>query len=155
MTFKETPPPGGHPLTHEPVPTVGRKDDAGKLDWTLLPPQATVAVTAIDLWGSRDLVQAIAAAAAQRPLEAFTATLAAGVGPDVLEGVVKVLAYGAEKYGRDNWRLVPDGPRRYCAAACRHLRAANVAWTDPESGLPHLDHARASLMMAYERMLDE
>ncbi len=71
-----------------------------------------------------------------------------------LEEVVKVLTYGARKYGDDNWREVEDGPRRYYDAAMRHLMAYRQGhWTDDESGLPHLAHAVASLLfiMALER----
>lgn len=71
-----------------------------------------------------------------------------------LEEVVKVLTYGARKYGDDNWREVEDGPRRYYDAAMRHLMAYRQGhWTDDESGLPHLAHAMASLLfiMALER----
>ena len=89
----------------------GRKDDAGKPRWSLIPDRA-------------------------------------------MEDVVKVLTYGARKYGDDNWREVEDGPRRYYDAAMRHLMAYRQGhWTDDESGLPHLAHAMASLLfiMALER----
>lgn len=89
----------------------GRKDDAGKPRWSLIPDRG-------------------------------------------LEEVVKVLTYGARKYGDDNWREVEDGPRRYYDAAMRHLMAYRQGhWTDDESGLPHLAHAVASLLfiMALER----
>lgn len=91
--------------------SLGRKDDAGKPRWSLVPEQ-------------------------------------------VLEEVVKVLTYGARKYGDDNWREVGDGPRRYYDAAMRHIMAYRQGhWTDDESGLPHLAHAVASLLfiMALER----
>lgn len=89
----------------------GRKDDAGKPRWSLIPTQA-------------------------------------------LEDVVKVLTYGARKYGDDNWREVEDGPRRYYDAAMRHVVAHRQGIRlDDESGLPHLAHAVASLLfiMALER----
>jgi hypothetical protein len=90
----------------QPAQVEGQKHDEGKLDWTLLPPEA-------------------------------------------LEEVVKVLQHGALKYGRDNWRRVPDGRRRYIAAAHRHLHAVSLGeLTDPESGLPHLAHAVCSLLFA-------
>lgn len=61
---------------------------------------------------------------------------------DALQGVVKVLKFGAEKYGPDNWRHVNGALMRYWDACIRHM----VAWKqgekfDPESGLPHLAHA--------------
>lgn len=63
-----------------------------------------------------------------------------------VEDIVKVLAYGAEKYGPNNWQNV-EPAERYYAAAIRHL----VAWrkgelVDPESGLAHLAHAACSLL---------
>jgi len=62
-----------------------------------------------------------------------------------------VLAHGAKKYGPDNWPLVPDGRRRYIAAALRHVIAyARGEWADHESGLPHLAHAITSLMFVFE-----
>ncbi len=59
-----------------------------------------------------------------------------------LEDIAKVLEFGANKYGENNWQLVPQGRKRYAGAALRHL----FAWmrgevNDPESGLPHLAHA--------------
>lgn len=66
-----------------------------------------------------------------------------------LVAVVRVLEYGAQKYGRDNWQRVEDGERRYCAAALRHLLAhAYGERLDPESGLPHLAHAACSVLFA-------
>lgn len=68
-----------------------------------------------------------------------------------MEEVVKVLTYGAVKYGEDpdipNWKKMVDGERRYFAAMMRHI----VAWkkgeiVDPESGLDHLSHAAANLI---------
>lgn len=89
---------------HAPAP--GRKDDAGKPDYTLLP------------W-------------------------------DALELVVRVLAHGADKYGRENYLGVADGYERYRAAAFRHLVAVvRGEWADPESDLPHLAHMVASGLIA-------
>lgn len=82
----------------------GRKDDAGKLRWELMP------------WHQ-------------------------------LEDVVKVLQFGASKYGDYNWMKVEHAKARYFAAAIRHL----MAWwhnetKDEESGLPHLAHAACCLL---------
>ena len=77
----------------------GRKDDQGKIDYSLLP------------W-------------------------------DIVDEVVRVLQFGAQKYDRDNWRKVPDGLRRYSNAAMRHLVALQRGEiNDPESGLSHAAHA--------------
>ena len=70
------------------------------------------------------------------------------------EEVVKVLTYGARRYGDHNWRQVDNAPNRYLAAALRHISAHRQgAPLDYESGLPHLAHAVASLLfiMALER----
>lgn len=61
--------------------------------------------------------------------------------------VVRVLTYGADKYGPDSWQTVDNARPRYFAATMRHL----TAWwggerIDPESGLPHLAHAVCSLL---------
>lgn len=60
-----------------------------------------------------------------------------------LASLVKVLMYGADKYGADNWHKCED-PNRYYDAAIRHLECWRAGETqDPESGLPHLAHATA------------
>lgn len=74
--------------------------------------------------------------------------------PKALEDVVKVLTFGAQKYGRDNWRLVEEAERRYFDAAQRHLWAWKRGQTfDTESGEPHLAHALCCIMFMLE--LDE
>jgi hypothetical protein len=77
--------------------------------------------------------------------------------PDALEEFVNVLTFGAKKYAPDNWRLVPEGRRRYFAAAQRHLwQFKRGETTDPESGLHHLAHAVTCLMFILEKeMLNE
>lgn len=63
-----------------------------------------------------------------------------------LKGTSRVLAYGANKYARHNWRKGFDWSR-LIAAAMRHLHAFNDGENvDPESELPHLDHAACMLM---------
>ena len=64
-------------------------------------------------------------------------------------GVAKVMGFGQDKYDEYNYRKGDglDYMRLYDAAQ-RHM----LAWSlgediDPESGLPHLDHAAASIMM--------
>ena len=66
---------------------------------------------------------------------------------DFLEGTAQVMRFGAEKYNRYNW-CGGISHTRLADAAMRHL----IAWAsgedlDPESGLPHIDHASASLNM--------
>jgi hypothetical protein len=38
-----------------------------------------------------------------------------------LESIIRVLMYGAKKYGDDNWKAVEDAERRYRDALDRHL----------------------------------
>lgn len=61
--------------------------------------------------------------------------------------VVRVLTFGADKYGAENWRHVEGYKARYHAAALRHLyRWARGERYDPESNLPHLAHAACCLL---------
>lgn len=60
---------------------------------------------------------------------------------DALEAIVRVLQFGAEKYGERNWEKGMAWSRVY-SALCRHM----WAWwrgeeSDRETGLPHLAHA--------------
>ncbi len=64
-----------------------------------------------------------------------------------MRAVVKVLQFGAARYGIHNWTLVEGRRDRYFSAAMRHL----VAWqtgedVDPDSNLEHLAHAAASIL---------
>lgn len=69
--------------------------------------------------------------------------------PGFIFEVAKALTYGAAKYGRDNWKQCQE-PERYFAACQRHLWAfAGGETHDPESGLHHLAHAAASLMIYF------
>lgn len=61
----------------------------------------------------------------------------------------RVMAHGADKYGVDNWQKCDD-PRRYDAAAMRHLLAfLDGEELDPDSGLSHLAHCACSLAMRF------
>lgn len=61
--------------------------------------------------------------------------------------VARVMTFGAQKYGADNWMLVPDAKRRYIDAALRHIFAYLVGeLTDEESELPTLAHAVCDLL---------
>lgn len=60
--------------------------------------------------------------------------------PLALEGIAKVLGFGAVKYAAHNWRG-GISYSRLIGAALRHLFAIiRGEDTDPESGLPHIDH---------------
>ncbi len=64
-----------------------------------------------------------------------------------VEQVVKVLAFGANKYAPNAWKQVPDARRRYMAATYRHLTAVSQGeWLDSESHIPHLAHAACNIL---------
>lgn len=66
---------------------------------------------------------------------------------DFIEGTANVMAFGAKKYDRYNW-CGGIAHTRLVDAAMRHLVAyASGEDLDPESGLPHIDHAAASINM--------
>jgi Domain of unknown function (DUF5664) len=59
---------------------------------------------------------------------------------EALEGLAKVLTFGAQKYAANNWRNGIEYSR-LTAALLRHLMAIQRGEdVDPESGLPHVDH---------------
>lgn len=65
---------------------------------------------------------------------------------ETLEEEVKVLTFGAAKYGPNNWKGVEDGINRYFAALLRHVTAWRTGERlDPESGQHHLSHAMCNL----------
>ena len=67
---------------------------------------------------------------------------------DWLLGVARVLDFGKKKYAAHNWRQ-GIAISRLLDAALRHILAFNGGEDiDPESGLPHLDHASCCLMFA-------
>lgn len=66
--------------------------------------------------------------------------------PEFLEGVAKVLGFGANKYAAHNWRN-GIAVSRLIGAAYRHLGAINKGEdVDPESGLPHSYHLGCCVM---------
>ena len=68
-----------------------------------------------------------------------------------VEKIVDVLTFGARKYSPENWRKVPDAPRRYFSALHRHLASWHAGdKTDDESGLSHLAHAGCCLLFLME-----
>ena len=67
-----------------------------------------------------------------------------------LTETAKVLNYGAEKYGDDNWREGISA-RRLISAALRHILAYNDGEdNDLETGLSHLAHAMCMIMFELE-----
>lgn len=64
-----------------------------------------------------------------------------------LHDVVRVITFGAEKYGTTNWQSVEGGRDRFFAAALRHMAAfGRGERLDEETGLPHLAHAACSIL---------
>ena len=60
---------------------------------------------------------------------------------NLIEKVVEIYTFGAEKYGVNTWQNLEDGYNRYKAAMFRHLmefEKGNVI--DDESGREHLAH---------------
>jgi hypothetical protein len=70
--------------------------------------------------------------------------------PKALEAVTRVFEYGAQKYGRRNWRL----GRNYCDTIDSLARHAvlfiNGEDIDEESGLPHVDFLVSNAMFLSE-----
>lgn len=60
----------------------------------------------------------------------------------VIEGVAKVMTFGANKYSEGGWKEVPEARERYFSALMRHWVAMteNDEYYDLESGLPHWAH---------------
>ena len=71
----------------------------------------------------------------------------------MLDDAVKVLMFGEKKYARFNYRNPSPGfEQRMLAAVMRHMMKFNGGEElDDESGLPHLAHALATLMMVFDR----
>lgn len=60
----------------------------------------------------------------------------------VVKCVVKVLEFGAVKYGFENWKSVPNARQRYYDALIRHVESWWDGETyDPETSQHHLAHA--------------
>lgn len=92
----------------------GRKDDDGKIDYTLL---------------LQDLHRA-------------------------LDSVIKVLQFGANKYGRNNYNKVSS--ERYDRACLRHIiEHLKGNLLDEDTNEPHLSHAVCCLLFLIERELKD
>lgn len=74
--------------------------------------------------------------------------------PRALLQVARVATYGANKYTRDGWVSVPDGPRRYTDAMYRHLNAeARGEVHDADTSLEHAAHAAWNALARLELLL--
>ena len=75
--------------------------------------------------------------------------------PKAIFEVAKVLGFGAEKYGAENWRLLDNLQGRYTAGALRHIFAhMDGEKLDSESGISHLAHALCCLLFKLEVELE-
>lgn len=64
--------------------------------------------------------------------------------PTALTYLAKVMGFGAKKYGPYNWRTKKVRYTVYIDAALRHFhQALDGEDIDPESGMPHVAHAKA------------
>ena len=71
-----------------------------------------------------------------------------------LEETARVVTKGAEKYDDENWKLVPEGRRRYLAAAMRHIQQWRKGEIyDDEMGTHHIANAISNLMFILEKEL--
>lgn len=77
---------------------------------------------------------------------------------ELIEGVGKVLTFGAQKYEAENWRkFKKEDHKRLIGAAMRHLEQYRKGeYTDPESGLPHLAHVATNMgfLLALDKPID-
>ena len=73
-------------------------------------------------------------------------TMMSLVEPKYVKTTADVLTFGAEKYGRDNWKKCQD-KSLYEDALLRHIFAyLDGEKCDQESGISHLAHASCNLM---------
>ena len=76
---------------------------------------------------------------------------------EAIASAAKVFGFGAQKYGEWNWRDDIDETTwtRTYSSIQRHLMAWNSGEDlDPESSLPHLDHALSQLMILKMQTLE-
>jgi len=65
---------------------------------------------------------------------------------NALEDTVQVLAFGANKYARDNWKKGLQFSQ-VLDSMLRHIKALQAGqWIDPESNLPHIGHIGCNAM---------
>ena len=66
---------------------------------------------------------------------------------NIIEGIVNVLTFGANKYTANSWQNVDNAENRYFAALMRHLsRYQSGEQIDQESGINHLHHAACNIV---------
>jgi hypothetical protein len=68
-----------------------------------------------------------------------------------LESVLRVLSFGADKYGDGNWQHVQNAQTRYRDALDRHLAEIDKGIThDPDTGEHHLAHVATNALFLLE-----
>jgi hypothetical protein len=134
-----------------------KKHDQGKRDWTLLPVKGLYTAIA-EARGNGDMppfnFTTIAECLVAWRDSGERGWLLEGVAiilkdlgvHAALDGVMKVLEFGAKKYAKDSWRTVPNAIDRYYSAAWRHLERMGGLLKDDESGLPHEYHLLCNLL---------
>lgn len=76
--------------------------------------------------------------------------------PNSLEGVAKVLTFGAKKYADHSWQTVEHGVTRYWSAMERHMNAiAKGEERDEESGELHVDHIACNALFLGELLREQ
>lgn len=70
---------------------------------------------------------------------------------NALEGVIRVLMFGAKKYGDDNWKDVADAQRRYRDALDRHLADLDRGVEfDPDTGEDNWAHVATNAIFVLQ-----
>jgi Domain of unknown function (DUF5664) len=140
----------------------GRKDDQGKLDWSLVHPRLLSDLLAhldadreVAYKGPNSVYSALSFLALGQCTRHTIVTLAGFLDAlrehmclshiDLLGAAVRVLEYGAARYGRMNWARVENWRQRYYSAAVRHCLSP---WrdADAESGLQHAAHVLTNVI---------
>lgn len=71
---------------------------------------------------------------------------------EALEGLAKVLTFGAKKYASHNWRGGINYSRLMAALLRHSFAILRGEYIDPESGLPHIDHVGCCWMFLSNQM---
>jgi hypothetical protein len=127
--------------------SAGAKLDANKDPWDLLMdfhPDCIMAPHYAVVFNQATIWLLISRLKNSRPLDVVMVSMFTE------DQVFGAAAYGAKKYTKGGWLTVPNGIKRYRAAAVRHLRRLDKGeGTDLESDLPHIYHVAWNVWAAY------